>query len=233
MTSKNNNPAADKDILLDLVRGRVSDNIIRKVSSTTNLSLPEQEELFAALMSHSHEKEQQQYADGVYNPRKGNRYSKWFREYFRKGRDYAEQSGLIKAPIDRVHREVEKHYSEITAVTVPTRSLLYHATSYSSLERIKRLGLTPRDPQLETGLRTDKAVFFFESFDEAYEFTRGLFEGGVWRKGVILKINGNGLPLYKRSTGSATGAGEELYTNKRVHPSQIIGITVITKKSPS
>lgn len=208
-----------KETLLSLIHDNVSSELYSKIATEHKISGSEQENLFKALSQSLHIREQKRHV-------KGSMFDKWFDDTFRKGRDYAEAQGLLSTPLQRISREEDikdaAMKKAMKAVPMSTRTFGYHATEGRFLKQIMREGLLPRDPHLYTGLRGNKAVFFFSEPEEAVELAQGLLSDGAWGSAVILKVDVRGLPLYERATGSATGAGREFYTNRKIEPHRIV-----------
>lgn len=214
----------DRQILLNLVKGHISEEIYLKLDKDDNLAPQEQEDLFSVM------KQQAEFRGKGYG-RDFDLHHKWFYEIYQRARYYGINRGWLTVPFDRIHTEAEELENSLPkTIAVPfkyNQQFAYHATDYKVLERIKQIGLTPRDPHAETGFENNRAVFFFKTSKEAIELSKGLLEDDVWQQAAILKIDVAGLPLYKRSTGSKTGAGEEFFTNKKVIPTKIVGITIV------
>lgn len=214
---------ADQTLLLNLVKGSVSSKLFSKLNANLPLDIDDQYNLWEALKDAAAQREPDDW-----EIRLDKNYHKWFYGEFQRARGYAEKMGWLKIPFEQLAQKDAEENPPIEALPFRKKiNIGYHATSVNVLERIKKIGITARDPHEETGLPNNKAVFFFATYKEAVTISNSLFADNLWKTGAaILKVDIRGLPLYERSTGSLTD-GREFYTGKNISPSRILAIKII------
>jgi hypothetical protein len=217
-----------KDILIDLIKGSISNDLLSKIKAERPLTPQEQEQLHAAIMTISDAKYAPFLTDDSLTPQQLKELKvvdRWRKALYDPAFKYAEKMKWFEVPFKRIEKEIDDSTPVVTAVPFTYTGFAYHATNFKFLDRIKKIGLTPRDPADDTGLPGNRAIFFYGTYKEAAWLADGLLEDGAWEKAAILKVDISGLPLYKRSTGSHVG-GEEFYTGYRVLPNRIIEASV-------